>query len=129
MPDMPNRSFAADAILIEGVQIPAALGVTEAERAMRRPVRIDLEVGYPLEAAGSSDEVGDTIDYAEILRVLEEVVTGQEHRLVEAMGERVAAALFVAFEIDWLTIHVRKLNPLGAVLEHTGVRLTRRRPE
>ena len=122
-----SRSFPDDAILIDGIQQPAALGVTAAERAMRRPVRIDLEVGYSLRVAGESDRGQDTIDYAELFRVLEEVVSGQEHHLVEAVGERVAAALLATFDIDWVTIHVRKPNPLAGVLEHTGVRLTRHR--
>ena len=33
-----------DAILLEGIVVPAALGVSKAERAMRRPVDIDLEL-------------------------------------------------------------------------------------
>ena len=35
---------AGDVILLEGIQIPAALGVTAAERRVRRPVLLDLEV-------------------------------------------------------------------------------------
>jgi dihydroneopterin aldolase len=33
-----------DCILLEGIQVPAALGVTAAERRMRRPVLLDIEV-------------------------------------------------------------------------------------
>ncbi len=33
-----------DAILLEGIQVPAALGVTAGERRLRRPVLLDLEV-------------------------------------------------------------------------------------
>ncbi|MBW2382821.1 MAG: dihydroneopterin aldolase [Deltaproteobacteria bacterium] len=118
---------ADDVILLEGVQVPAALGVTAAERRMRRPVRIDLEIGRSLAAAGRSDRIGDTIDYGEIYRVVEEVASGQEHRLVEALGERVAQALLEGFAIDWVEISVRKPKPIAGVLDHTGVRLLRRR--
>ena len=41
-----------DVILLEGIQVPAALGVTAAERRMRRPVLLDLEVERDLRAAG-----------------------------------------------------------------------------
>jgi dihydroneopterin aldolase len=123
---MPGRD-ADDVILLEGVQVPAALGVTAAERRMRRPVRIDLEIGRSLAAAGRSDRIGDTIDYGEIYRVVEEVASGQEHRLVEALGERVAQALLEGFAIDWVEISVRKPKPIAGVLDHTGVRLLRRR--
>ena len=33
-----------DVILLQGIQVPAALGVTAAERRMRRPVLLDLEI-------------------------------------------------------------------------------------
>ena len=51
----------SDVILLEGIQVPAALGVTVAERRMRRPVALDLEVEYDLSAAGRSDRIGRTI--------------------------------------------------------------------
>ena len=41
-----------DAILIEGIVVPAALGVSKAERRMRRPVDIDLELETDLRRAG-----------------------------------------------------------------------------
>ena len=116
-----------DVILLEGIQVPAALGVTAAERRMRRPARIDLEIGYRLSAAGRSDRIRDTIDYAQIFRVVEEVASGQEHRLVEALGERIAKALLDTFSIDSVSITVRKPKPIAGVLEHTGVRLRRER--
>jgi dihydroneopterin aldolase len=116
-----------DAILLEGIEVPCALGVTAAERKMRRPVRIDLELGFALRAAGRSDRIRDTLDYTEIHRVVERVAAKGDHRLVEALGERIATALFGAFPIEWITISVRKPKPLAGVLEHTGVRLHRRR--
>ena len=122
-----NDAAADDAIFIEGIELPAALGVSAEERALRRPVRIDLEVGYPLTASGQSDRVEDTIDYGELFRVVEGAVTGQEHHLVEALGTRIIEALFSRFEITWVKVHVRKPNPLDGVLDYTGIRMMRYR--
>jgi dihydroneopterin aldolase len=127
MSEGPPTSIAGDVILLEGVEVPAALGVTAAERRMCRPVRVDLEIGYPLAQSGRSDRIRDTIDYGEIYEVVEAVARGSEHRLVEALGERIASRLLDAFPIDWVTVTVRKPKPLAAVLEHTGIRITRRR--
>lgn len=120
---------AGDAIFIEGIEIPCALGVTAAERAMRRPVRIDLELGVDLEAAGRSDDLEHTIDYAAVhARVVAEV-EAREHALVEALARRVTDALFAEFDrISWISIEIRKPNPLSGVLEFTGCRVTRSRP-
>lgn len=116
-----------DVILLEGIEVPAAIGVTPAERRMRRPVRLDLEVGYDLAPAGRSDDLRQTIDYGEIFEVVEKVAGSREHELVEALGERIAEALFERFPIDFVRLSVRKSRPIAGVLEWAGVRITRTR--
>jgi dihydroneopterin aldolase len=127
MLDRRDTESSCDVILLENVQVPAALGVSAAERRMRRPVRVDLEIGRDLRAAGESDRIRDSVDYGEIFRVVEEVAGGQEHRLVEALGERIAAALLRDFDIRWVSITVRKSKPVAGVLDHAGIRMTRHR--
>lgn len=117
----------SDRIILEGVEIPAALGVSAAERRMRRPVRLDLALGFDLRRSGRSDDLKHTIDYQAIHDVVAGVVQGREHKLVEALAERIASALFEAFEIHWVTIDVRKPKPIAGVLDYAGIRITRRR--
>ncbi|MCS5636933.1 MAG: dihydroneopterin aldolase [Myxococcota bacterium] len=127
MPDRKSKGGPEDAILLENLQIPAALGVTAGERALRRPVRIDLEIARSLATSGRSDRLDDTLDYGEVYRVVEAVAGQGEHHLVEALGERIAAALLSEFEMDWLEITVRKAKPLAGALDSAGIRLTRYR--
>ncbi len=114
-----------DTILLEGIEVPAALGVSKAERQMRRPVRIELELVADLRRSGRSDRLADTIDYAEIYRTVEEIAGGKEHRLVEALAERIAHALLTHYPIESCTVSVRKFAPVGGNLRHAGVRITR----
>lgn len=116
-----------DVILLEGVQIPAALGVTASERRMRRPVLLDLEIGTSLAAAGRSDSIRHTLHYEEVFKVVEAVAGGQEHKLVEALGQRIIDAILRDFDADWVRIWVRKPKPIAGVLETAGIRITRRR--
>ncbi len=122
-----NGEREPDAILLEGIEVPAALGVTEAERRMRRPVRLDLELGFDLRPAGRSDDLSETIDYGEIYEVVEKVAGGREHQLVEALGERIVDVLFERFPVDRVKLTVRKSRPIAGVLEWAGVRITRTR--
>jgi 7,8-dihydroneopterin aldolase/epimerase/oxygenase len=117
----------ADLILLEGVQIPAALGVTAAERRMRRPVLIDAALERDLRSAGRSDRIGTTIDYKDVYDAIEAIAAGQDHRLVEALAERIATALLARFEVDAVVVSVRKSKPFAGVLEHAGVRIRRER--
>jgi dihydroneopterin aldolase len=118
-----------DAILLEGIQVPAALGVTVAERRARRPVLLDLEVEYDLRAAGASDRIGHTLHYKRIFEVVEDVAANQEHKLVEALGERIARAVLARFPAEAVTVTVRKPTPISGVLRHAGVRIHRTRAQ
>ena len=118
-----------DVILLEGIQIPAALGVTAAERRMRRPVTLDLEVARDLRAAGRNDRIRSTLHYKRIFEVVEDVAANQEHRLVEALGERIARAVLEKFDAERVTVTVRKPKPIAGVLDYAGIRLTRTRED
>lgn len=119
----------SDVILLEGIQVPAALGVTAAERRMRRPVVLDLEVERDLRDAGRSDGIRHTIHYKRVFEVVEDVATNQEHKLVEALGDRIARAVLGKFDADAVTVSVRKPTPIAGVLRFAGVRIRRSRKD
>ena len=123
---MPDRQHhRPDVILLEGIRVPAALGVTAAERRMRRPVTLDLEVERDLRAAGRTDQIRQTLHYKRIFEVVEDVAAHQEHKLVEALGERIAAAVLGKFDAQAVTVTVRKATPIAGVLDYAGIRITR----
>ena len=108
-PRTPDFLLEEDTILLEGIQIPAALGVTAAERRMRRPVTLDLEVVRPLDVAGRSDNIRHTVHYKRIFEIVEDVAGNQEHKLVEALGERIAEAVLAKFDARAVTVTVTVL--------------------
>jgi dihydroneopterin aldolase len=119
----------SDVILLEGIQVPAALGVTAAERRMRRPVVLDLEVERDLRAAGRTDAIRSTLHYKRIFEVVEDVAGSEEHRLVEGLGDRIARAVLAKFDADAVTVTVRKPSPIAGVLRYAGVRIRRTRED
>ncbi len=119
----------SDVILLEGIQIPAALGVTAAERRVRRPVRLDLEVAYDLRDAGRTDSIRQTIHYKRIFEVVEDVAANHQHKLVESLGSRIPEAVLAKFAVSRVTVTVRKPTPIAGVLEYAGVRITRTRDD
>jgi len=117
----------ADVILLEGIQIPAALGVTAAERHMRRPVTLDIEIERDLSEAGRTDRIGQTAHYKRVFEVVEDIASNHEHKLVEALGQRIAQAILAKFDVDAVTVTVRKPKPIAGVLDYAGVRIRRER--
>jgi dihydroneopterin aldolase len=118
-----------DVILLQGIQVPAALGVTAAERRRRRPVLLDLEVKRDLRRPGRSDRIRDTLHYTRVFEVVEDVAANQEHKLVEALGDRIARSVLAKFDADAVTVTVRKPTPISGVLQYAGVRVTRTRED
>ena len=102
-----------DCILLEGIQIPAALGVTAAERRVRRPVRLDIEVYRDLRDAGATDSIQKTLHYKRIFEIVEEIAANQQHKLVEALAERIADGILARFEAEWVRVTVRKPTPIS----------------
>ncbi len=119
-----------DVVVLEGIELPASLGVSEAERQLRRPVRIDLELtcssggGEGGERPGATDRLEHAVDYSKVYGVVADVVAAEEYRLVEALAERIAAALLASFEIRSVTVSVRKPTPLAGSLRHAGIRIS-----
>ncbi len=126
---MVEEPPVTDTILLEGIQVPAALGVTAGERRLRRPVRLDLEVEANVAKSGRSDRIGDTLHYKRIFDVVEDIATNQEHKLVEALGDRIARAVLEKFGAEAVTVTVRKPTPMAGVIQYAGVRLRRTRED
>lgn len=118
---------AEDRILLEGIQVPAALGVTATERRTRRPVILDVEVFRDLEKAGATDSIHETIHYKRIFEVVEDIAGNYEHKLIEALGERIAGAILSKFDAEAVSVTVRKPTPISGVLRYAGCVIRRHR--
>lgn len=115
-------------IIIERLEFRGRCGVTAEERAKPQPLAIDIEMDAPLDAAGRSDNLADTIDYAKIARRLVEIGTTQEACLLETMAERFLAMLFADFPITRANLWLRKLHaPISQVTRSVGIRIDRTR--
>lgn len=112
-----------DRILIEGLRCWACVGVPEWERRHRQRLLLDITLVCPLERAGTTDDVRATVDYAAAAALAKALTEGRAYQLVEAVAERVAAALLKKFRVETVTIRVRKFSvpQAGSV----GVEVTR----
>ncbi len=115
-------------IIIERLEFRGRCGITAEERAKPQPLAVDLELDASLDAAGRSDNLADTLDYAKIAQRLVEIGTTQETCLLETMAERFLAMLFADFPITRATLWLRKLHaPISQVTRSVGIRIERTR--
>ena len=58
-----------DAIIIEGLKVDTVVGCFNWERQIIQPLMLDITIGTSLEQASNSDELEDTLNYAEICEI------------------------------------------------------------
>lgn len=113
---------------MRGLRVDAAHGVTDDERAEKQLFEVDLDLYLSLSAAGASDDLADSADYAAAVEAALSVLQGPPRRLLEALAAEVAEAVLADERVDAVTVAVRKMRPpLPHPLASAGVRLTRRR--
>ena len=120
---------AGDVVELRGLRVLAVIGVLPEELERAQPVELDLDVHLDLALAGTSDNLGDTVDYGHLCQVAANVATVGHVALLEALAERIAAAVLEADgRIAAVTVVARKLRPpVPQDLGTAGVRITRTR--
>ena len=89
---------------------------------------IDLELFLPLNQSGKSDNLDNTINYQDIMRITTEAFTCKQYSLVEAAAESVCNSLLNEFEIDNIIIRVRKPHaPIQAEFDSVEIELNRKK--
>ena len=111
-------------ICLQNVRFHAFHGVMPQERRVGGDFLVNLRVGYPLEKAMQSDEVGDTLNYA----VLYEVVQAEMMKpsnLLEHLAGRIADAIVKRFpQVTSIDMELSKQNPpMGADCDGAGVEI------
>jgi dihydroneopterin aldolase len=117
-----------DRILMEGMAFFGRHGVFPAERELGARFTVDVELEGDLRAAGASDRLDDTVNYARAYELVREVVEGEPCHLLEAVAERIAGRLLQLPRVERATVRVRKRPPLEGEFRAFGVELTRARP-
>ena len=115
-----------DVIRMQGMQFYAYHGATAAERETGRLFEVDCDLETDLAAAGHSDELPDTIDYAQVYAAIKDVAQGRAFSLLEGLANEIASKVLESFPVYRVTIRVRKLHPpLNGPIKAIEVELSR----
>ncbi len=115
-----------DLITIRSLRVTTRIGVTDEERAEPRTVTLQIEMATDTSAAGRSDDLTDTIDYAAVIEQVQALVTGGEFRLIEYLAEEVARLVAAKKGVRAVTVEVEKDDPpVAAEVEAVAVKIER----
>ncbi|MBC1561948.1 dihydroneopterin aldolase [Listeria booriae] len=87
-------------------------GVLPEENTLGQTFIISLTLGVFTEKAGKSDEVTDTVSYAEVYETVKEIAQQKQFKLIEALAETIASTVLHDYPlIKEITVKVTKPNP------------------
>ena len=109
-------------IILQNVRFYAFHGVLPQERQVGGDFVVNLRVGYPIERAMESDEVGDTLNYATLFDLVKQEMNIPSH-LLEHVAGRIVKAIVAAFPaVTSIDLELIKQNPpMGADSDGAGV--------
>jgi dihydroneopterin aldolase len=119
---------------IRGLRVFAHHGVLIEERRRGQEFVIDLELVCQPSNVDATDEVADTVNYAEVCERTVELMRGGPYNLIEKVADVIAGDLHARFGLQQVTVRVAKPNaPLPFSLSEVAVTIThpparRRRP-
>jgi dihydroneopterin aldolase len=111
-------------VFLQGVRFYAFHGVMSQERLVGGEFLVDLRVGYPLAKAMETDEVAETLNYAELYALVKAEMEIPS-RLLEHVVGRIAQKINERFPlVSSIDLKITKKNPpMGADCNGAGVQL------
>lgn len=111
-------------IYISDLRLHAFHGVLPQERIVGNDYVINLSVEYPMEKAAETDDVADTMNYAEAVAVIEGEMA-KHSNLLEHVAHRICCAILERFPLAASAeIDLRKVAPpMKACCSGAGVKL------
>lgn len=111
-------------IFLRNLRFHASHGVLPQERVTGNDYEVSLRIGYDLGRAMRTDDVADTLNYADVYRLVEQEMSVPAN-LLERVACRMAERIFRTYpSVTSLDLRLIKLNPpMGADADGAGVEL------
>lgn len=101
-----------DTVFIEGLRLPALIGVHDRERQLPQLLLLDIRMRFDNRIAASSDALADALDYEAVSLRLAEYVAATDFQLVETLAECCADLILTEFGAKGVHLKLSKPNAL-----------------
>lgn len=115
-----------DKIVLNGMQFYGYHGVLPEEKKVGQPFIVSVELPFDLTAAGVSDDLKDTISYAEVYGEVKKIVEEKQFNLIEALAHDIAITLLQKYDIPRVRVIIDKPQaPVGGGILAARVEILR----
>jgi dihydroneopterin aldolase len=119
-----------DVIHLSGLEVFAHHGVFVEEREQGQLFVVDLDVDYDASAAAQSDDVTDTLNYAELAQAVHTAVAHDPVDLLETLALRVITTVFKFPQASHVRVTIHKPSaPMPVTLAGVSITVSRSRDE
>ncbi len=116
----------ADRIVLQGVSARGTHGVLDAEKRDGQTFVVDVVMTCDLERAGRTDDLGATVNYAEVAAAVVARITGPSFDLIERLAEVIADDVLRHDLVEIVEVVVHKPEaPVGQPFTDVQVRIER----
>lgn len=118
-----------DKIYINGLTLKGHHGVLDFEKEQGQNFILDITATLDFSGARLSDDLNDTVSYADMIETIKNVFLSEKNDLIERVAERIAVALLENYKkIESITVLLKKPDaPIEAEFEFVAVEITKTR--
>ena len=117
-----------DQIVLKGISAKGYHGVLDFEKRDGQTFVVDVDDARRPRAAGASDDLGDTVNYAEVAGDVVALIEGDSLDLIEALASRIADRVLARPLVEAVEVVVHKPEaPVGHPFTDVQVRVSRER--
>lgn len=115
-----------DRIMARGLTFSGRHGVLDIEKIEPQTFVVDLDLFLELQPAGISDNLKDTVSYADVYEQVRQIVEEESYDLIEALAENIAAAILMCHFLTGVEVTVYKPNaPIKGKFDYFAVNIKR----
>ncbi len=118
----------SDAITLRGMRFHTLVGLLPHEAKFPQPLEFDVTAFLSLRRVGETDAPGMLLDYRTLYGAVADAIGTSHHKLLEALCERIAAAVLALDSVDRVRVAARKPHaPIPGPLDSVEVVIERSR--
>lgn len=113
-------------IIIKGLRLRAYHGVNPEEKVDGQMFELDITAYLDAKSATVSDELGDTVSYAKIIKTVRSVFTAESYNLIEYAANKVGTEILNSYPaLEKVTVLLKKPEaPIKADFDYVAVEET-----
>lgn len=115
---------ANDIIFIEGLRLPAKIGITAWEQQIHQTLILDLQLSMNSKKAAETNDIQYTVDYYQVVKYIESYVSTQSFQLIESFAEQITQIIMEKFAVTGVRLKVSKPS-MVAQTTHVGLIIER----